>query len=251
MGRRPGKQILFAQLSNSRRTLGIGEILYCQAFAVEDTFTNIFGVTYITRDAAEVRMAEILSTVFKGSTLKVLDLKLPEGVKMSSDAEVWRQLLELTGRFSTYTLSFIVLGTFWIGHHSLFHFVRKVNRGLLWLNLLFLLFITLLPFSTNLLSGHTHLQIPIVVYGINLLLISLISLLQLSYLAHHPELSHDQLTPSWIANVRRRTSIPVVIVVASIAISFYKPNFAMSAYWLLLVFHFLPGRRHRPPEVDH
>jgi hypothetical protein len=51
-------------------------------------------------------------------------------------------LLELTGRFSTYTLSFIVLGTFWIGHHSLFHFVRKVNRGLLWLNLLFLLFIT-------------------------------------------------------------------------------------------------------------
>jgi hypothetical protein len=33
----------------------------------------------------------------------------------------------------------------------------------------------------------------------------------------------------------------MVIVVESIAISFYKPNFAMSASWLLLVFHFLPG----------
>jgi uncharacterized membrane protein len=198
------------------------------------------------------RIAALVDGIFAvAMTLLVLDLKLPEGVKMSDDAEVWRQLLELTGRFSTYTLSFIVLGTFWIGHHSLFHFVRKVNRGLLWLNLLFLLFITLLPFSTNLLSGHAHLQIPIVVYGINLLLISLTSLLQLSYLAHHPVLSHDQLTPSWIANVRRRTLIPVVIVVASIALSFYKPNFAMSAYWLLLVFHFLPGRHHRPPEVDH
>ena len=198
------------------------------------------------------RIAALVDGIFAvAMTLLVLDLKLPEGVKMSSDAEVWRQLLELTGRFSTYTLSFIVLGTFWIGHHSLFHFVRKVNRGLLWLNLLFLLFITLLPFSTNLLSGHTHLQIPIVVYGINLLLISLISLLQLSYLAHHPALSHDQLTPSWIAIVRHRTSIPVVIVVASIAISFYKPNFAMGAYWLLLVFHFLPGKHHRHPEVDH
>src|SRR4029077_1698247 len=161
------------------------------------------------------------------------------------------QLVGLKGRFSTYALSFIVLRTYWIGHHSLFHFVRKVNRGLLWLNLLFLLFITLLPFSTNLLSGHTHLQIPIVVYGIDLLLISSISLLQLGYLAHHPKLSHDQLTPSWIANVRRRISIPVVIVVASIALSFYKPNWAMSTYWLLLVFHFLPGRHHRPPEVDH
>jgi uncharacterized membrane protein len=198
------------------------------------------------------RIAALVDGIFAvAMTLLVLDLKLPEGLKMSSDAEVWRQLLELTGRFSTYTLSFIVLGTFWIGHHSLFHFVRKVNRGLLWLNLLFLLFITLLPFSTNLLSGHTNLQIPIVVYGINLLLISSVSLLQLGYLAHHAELSHDQLTPSWIANIRRRTSIPVVIVVASIAISFYKPNFALSTYWLLMVFHFLPGRHHRPPEVDH
>ncbi len=197
------------------------------------------------------RIAALVDGIFAvAMTLLVLDLKLPDGVKLGSDPEVWRQLLELTGRFSTYTLSFIVLGTFWVGHHSLFHFVRKVNRGLLWLNLLFLLFITLLPFSTNLLSGHSHLQIPIVVYGINLLLISLVSLLQLSYLTHHPELSHDQLTSSWIANVRRRTSIPVVIVVGSIAISFYKPNFAMSAYWLLLVFHFLPGRHHQPPEVD-
>ena len=198
------------------------------------------------------RIAALVDGIFAvAMTLLVLDLKLPEGLKMSSDAEVWRQLLELTGRFSTYTLSFIVLGTFWIGHHSLFHFVRKVNRGLLWLNLLFLLFITLLPFSTNLLSGHTNLQIPIVVYGINLLLISSVSLLQLGYLAHHAELSHDQLTPSWIANIRRRTSIPVVIVVASIAISFYKPNFALRTYWLLMVFHFLPGRHHRPPEVDN
>jgi hypothetical protein len=82
------------------------------------------------------------------------------------------------------------------------------------------------------------------------LLISLTSLLQLSYLVHHPELSHGQLTPSWIANVRRRTSIPVVIVAASIAISFYRPTLAMAAYWLLLVFHFLPGTDHRPPKVD-
>ena len=62
-------------------------------------------------------------------TLLVLYWKLPGDLKMSSDSEVWRQFLELTGRFSTYTLSFIVLGTFWIDHHLLFHFVRKVNPG--------------------------------------------------------------------------------------------------------------------------
>jgi len=197
------------------------------------------------------RIAALVDGIFAvAMTLLVLDLKLPEGVKINSDPEAWRRLLELTGRISTYGLSFIVLGTFWIGHHSLFHFVRKINRGVLWLNLLFLLFITLLPFSTNLLSGHSHLQIPVVIFGINLLLISLSSLLQLSYLARHPELCHNQLTPPWIATLRRRTAIPIVIVVASIAISFYNAHLAMSTYWLLLAFHFLPGKHHRPPEVD-
>src|SRR5215472_14106830 len=155
------------------------------------------------------RIAALVDGIFAvAMTLLVLDLKLPEGVKISSDAEAWGQLVGLKSRFSTYVLSFIVLGTFWIGHHSLFHFVRRVNRGLLWLNLLFLLFITLLPFSTNLLSGHSPLHIPVAVYGANLLLLSLTSLLQLRYLAHHPELSYDHLTPSWIATVRLRNAIP-------------------------------------------
>jgi uncharacterized membrane protein len=197
------------------------------------------------------RIAALVDGIFAvAMTLLVLDLKLPEGVKLSDNSQVWHQLHELTGRFSTYALSFIVLGIYWVSHHSLFHFVRRVDRMLLWLNLLFLLFITLLPFSTNLTSGHSHLQIPVVVYGTNLFFVSLISLLQLSYLAHHAEFTHDQLTTSWIANVRRRTAIPILMVLASIIISFYKPNLAMNAYWLLLVWQFLPGKRQRHPVVE-
>jgi uncharacterized membrane protein len=125
-------------------------------------------------------------------TLLVLDLKLPEGITLNSDSEVWRQLLGVAGRFWTYVLSFIVLGMYWVGHHALFHSVHRVNRTLLWLNLLFLLFVTLVPFSINLVSGHSSLQIPVVVYGLNLLATSAISLLQLGYLAKHPNLSHQR-----------------------------------------------------------
>lgn len=100
---------------------------------------------------------------------------------------------------------------------------------MLWLNLLFLLFITLLPFSTNLLSGNSPLHIPVAVYGANLLLPWLISLLQIRYLAHHPELSHDQLTPAWIAIIRLRMAIPAVVIAASIAISFFNPSLVLAA----------------------
>ena len=197
------------------------------------------------------RIAALVDGIFAvAMTLLVLDLKLPEGVKISNDAEVWRQLVELKSHFSIYVLSFIVLGIFWTSHHSLFHFVRRVDRGLLWINLLFLLFITLLPFSTNLLSGQIPLHIPVAVYGANLLLPWLTSLLQIRYLAHHLELVHDQLTPAWIAIVRLRMAIPAVVIAGSIAISFFNPSLALSAYWLLLVFHFLSGRHHRPPALN-
>src|SRR5208282_5334358 len=62
------------------------------------------------------RIAALVDGIFAvAMTLLVLDLKLPEGVKINSDPEAWRRLLELTGRISTYGLSFIILGTFWIG----------------------------------------------------------------------------------------------------------------------------------------
>jgi uncharacterized membrane protein len=74
----------------------------------------------------KTRIAAPVDGIF-AVAMALLDLKLPEGVKINGDPESWRRLLELTGRILTYALSFIVLGTFWIGHHSLFHFVRKIN----------------------------------------------------------------------------------------------------------------------------
>ena len=103
------------------------------------------------------RIAALVDGIFAvAMALLVLDLKLPEDVETGNDAEVWRQLLGLQGRFEIYALSFIVLGTFWIGHHSLFHFVRRVTRGLLRLNLIFLLFTTPLLAFHFLLGRHHH-----------------------------------------------------------------------------------------------
>ena len=59
------------------------------------------------------RIAALVDGIFAvAMTLLVLDLKLPEGVKISNDAEAWQQLVELKSRFSTYVLSFICLGHF-------------------------------------------------------------------------------------------------------------------------------------------
>jgi uncharacterized membrane protein len=76
------------------------------------------------------RIAALADGIFAvAMTLLVLDLKLPEAAKTTTDAEVWHQLVDLRSHFMIYALSFIVLGTYWIAHHSQFHFVRRVDRG--------------------------------------------------------------------------------------------------------------------------
>lgn len=85
-------------------------------------------------------------------TLLALDLKVPEVMSHHSDREVLQALLELKGEFMTYVVTFLIAGAFWYLHHLTLHFIRHVNGFLVWVNLIFLMFVALLPFSSGLMS---------------------------------------------------------------------------------------------------
>ena len=58
----------------------------------------------------------------------------------------------------------------------MFHYVVRVDRFLLWLNILFLMTIGFIPFSTALVGHYFYLQIPLVIYGANLIATSITSM---------------------------------------------------------------------------
>ena len=84
-------------------------------------------------------------------TLLALKLEVPE--HHHSNEEMLRQLLELQPQFVSYVVTFLIAGGFWFLHHLTFHFIRHVNAFLVWINLIVLMFVSLLPFSAGLL-GH-------------------------------------------------------------------------------------------------
>jgi uncharacterized membrane protein len=84
-------------------------------------------------------------------TLLVLKLEVPE--HHHSNSEMLRQLLDLYPQFVSYVLTFLIAGGFWFLHHVTFHYIRHVNGPLVWINLIFLMFVSLLPFSAGLM-GH-------------------------------------------------------------------------------------------------
>src|SRR5205823_5610588 len=93
-------------------------------------------------------------------TLLVLDIKLPENIAYPTDAALWLRLISLERHFVIYPISFAVIAMYWIGHHIQFHFVRYTDRRLIWINFLYMLLISFVPFASMLIAFYsTHASI--------------------------------------------------------------------------------------------
>lgn len=86
-------------------------------------------------------------------TLLVLELKAPDLPKHATSAELLQGLGQQIPAFFSFLASFLYCGVMWLLHHLAFHFIRRLQAGLVWLNLLFLMSISIFPFSCAIL-GH-------------------------------------------------------------------------------------------------
>jgi len=199
-----------------------------------------------SRGLAKNRIEALADGIFAvAMTLLVLDIKSPVNLAFETNAALINYLAELEHSFAMYAISFIVLAIFWVSHHILFHYVRHVDRRLLWINMAFLLLVTFVPFSTDFLGDHGHLMLPVFVYGVNLLALGALLALQLRYLSTHPPLAAPDLTPTASTHMYREIRLYAVIPLASMALSFYSPRVGMYLYLLLAVPTFVPSRLDR------
>ncbi len=97
-------------------------------------------------------------------TLLILNIVLPLG---TSREEVPQALLSLWPKYLAFLISFVVIGLYWMVHVRQFRYIRRFDKGLLWLNLLFLMFIVLIPFSTSVLSDFEE-TASVVLYAANM-----------------------------------------------------------------------------------
>lgn len=85
-------------------------------------------------------------------TILVLSFEVPEH-SFSRDGLV-AFLVKLTEPFVAYVVTFGIVSAYWVQHASMFHYLEVGDRPLFWMNMLFLLPITLLPFLTELRAIH-------------------------------------------------------------------------------------------------
>ena len=98
-------------------------------------------------------------------TLLILTIEVPDIPPASVAQELPSRLLALTPDLLSYVISFLVIAIYWQAHHSVFEPIRGYDRTLLWLNFLFLMTISFLPFPTSLLDEYGEQQLTVVIYA--------------------------------------------------------------------------------------
>ena len=100
-------------------------------------------------------------------TLLALDLSVPgpgHGSLLTLIGDRWPE-------FAAYAVSFFLIGIIWVNHHARFNLIVYVDRTLLFLNLVLLLFVVLIPFATAtvaayLTSGSTDSHVAMALYAV-------------------------------------------------------------------------------------
>jgi len=98
-------------------------------------------------------------------TLLALELKIPHlGTKNFLDSII--DVVPLIPGVLTFILSFVSIAIFWVNHHRLSQHIKKIDGKIIWINTLFLMFQTLIPFATRLTSENPQNVLSVLIYSV-------------------------------------------------------------------------------------
>jgi len=111
-------------------------------------------------------------------TLLVLNLGIEKGLTEGQiDDAIWNLREDLLA----YGISFAVIGRFWLVHHRFFSEVEAFDGRLIGLNMLYLGWIVLIPFSSEVLGEYGGTTTAVVVYSVNLALVVVLGQVMSAY----------------------------------------------------------------------
>jgi len=181
-------------------------------------------------------------------TILVLSLTIPVITQPSGNEPPTQQLIDEFGQLSgllpavlTYIISFVILGVYWVGHHNLFHYVRRTDRILLWINIAFLISVGLLPFTTALLGRNLTDQAAVILYGGNLMLCSILLRTIWWYVTSGHRLVDRDLDQHIVSIAGRRIITGPIIFTAAIVLSFVSTWLSMVLYASAAVYFIIPS----------
>jgi uncharacterized membrane protein len=181
--------------------------------------------------------------------LLVLDLAVPSG----SQQNLLDALISHWSSCLGYIVSFSTIGAVWLGHSIITEYVERADANFVRINLLLLLFVSLLPFPTRLLAGYIQSdqaeRVAATIYGLMLLItVSLLYALWRYAVSRHlvrPDMDDEELQ-----TLTRRFTPGLAGYVTLLLLGLFIPVVAVIGYLLLALYILSPFRRRNRPRVQ-
>lgn len=172
-------------------------------------------------------------------TLLALELHIARGHDKLTFAVVWQEWPSI----ATFMLSFINIANFWRMHHNFFRYIKSIDERTIVINLAWLFFLVLLPFSASTLGSYFGQRVATTMYAANVLLITVCQNFIWDYSERSKQIEEheDKEVLSrfrWFCNLDVLNALACLIVcwffpVVGFVLLFFKVPFAFFAgiYW--------------------
>jgi len=169
-------------------------------------------------------------------TLLVLEIHVPD---LGNGESLRTALREVRPSFVAFLISFVIVAIAWAGHRDLFSLIRRTDRVLVWLNILYLLPLSILPFGASLLANYDREPVALRMYGILLVAISVTRLAIWAYATNRTYLLYFAIDAQsrWAAFVI--SASPVLAYGIAILVAKTSPTASLLIYAAVPILYFV------------
>ncbi len=170
-------------------------------------------------------------------TLLVLELPVPEVAEGLLGA-----LIAEWPDFLAYLISFVFIGGFWMTHASITRLTAQEDQVTFRLTLITLFFISLIPFSTSLMASHLTgpgSRLSVSIYGLDLLIASIMLSTIMRYLSRRRELLVDDLAEEDVHHMERKRRSGIIFNGIGVLLALLFPPLAVAVYIGVAIFFFV------------
>jgi len=164
-------------------------------------------------------------------TLLVLNLHVPT----VDPGRLWHTIVDERAAFAVYVLSFVLVGTYWVAHHTMLDHTRRVARAMLWPNLLLLLAVSFTVYAAQLIAQYPNSPVSHRIYAVSLSLVNACGIL-LWLIARATGSLEQGLSDRYVRRVAWVHASPIFIYLLGALISTKVPTISLLLYALVPLF---------------
>ncbi len=178
-------------------------------------------------------------------TLLAIEIHLPE---VHSGTEIPAALFSLWPQYLGYVISFLVVGSFWYGHHRMFRLVVRYDDVVLWLNLVFLLCIAFIPFASSVLGEYSGEPSAVFFYSIVMIATGAAEMVLWVYVSYDHRLLDPELSDRRVTMGTLRNLTPPAVFILALPLIVVSPYLAMTAWIAIYVILIILVRAENTPS---